>query len=651
MDKLPLTSKDVLAEKIARIREEFPEVFTEGKIDFERLKMALGEFVDNGRERYGLFWAGKSEAIRNIQTPSVGTLLPVPEESVNFETSENLIIEGDNLEVLKLLQKSYHGKIKMIYIDPPYNTGGEFIYPDNFREGLEDYLRYSGQIDEDGVKLSTNTETSGRFHSKWLSMMYPRLFLARNLLQDDGVIFVSIDEHELVNLKSLLAEIFGEENWIADFVWQGSSKNDEQFVAMSHEYVLVFAKNRDALAASGGRWQERKDGLEDIYKAYEKIRSMYPGDFERQTAELKSWYAGLPKDHPAREHSHYSVVDERGIYFPDNISGPKFGQYRYEVLHPVTGRPCKEPAPGWRYPPEVMAEKITQNLVHFGADETTIPCRKSYLKDHETQSPRSVFYKDGRAASGVVSRLFGEKKIFDNPKDHEILARLISLATNENDIILDFFAGSGSTAHAVLELNKISGNRKFILVQLPEPTDEKSNAYKAGYRTIAEITKERVRRVIADLGSEQRLVFDAPSKQDWGFKVFKLSSSNFKVWDAAASAQNEAGLAEQLRFFADNIKPGRSQTDILYEVTLKSGLPLTAPIDSIYIDGCMWFSIGDGTLLICLQESIDEKCWAQVVSQSPHAVVCTDVAFHGNDNMKTNVKLLMESHGIEFHTV
>jgi adenine-specific DNA-methyltransferase len=651
VDKLPLTSKDILAEKVARIHEEFPEVFSEGKIDFDKLKMALGEFVDNNRERYGLTWAGKSEAIRNIQTPSVGTLLPVPEESVNFDTSENIIIEGDNLEVLKLLQKSYHGKIKLIYIDPPYNTGNEFIYPDNFREGLEDYLRYSGQVDGDGIKLSTNTETDGRFHSKWLNMMYPRLFLARNLLREDGVILVSIDEHELPNLRLLLAEIFGEENWVADIVWQTGAKNDEQFIAISHEYILVFAKNRDALSITDGKWQEPKEGLQEIYEAFEKIQKEYPGDYTRQSMELKAWFSSLPADHPSKEHSHYSWVDERGIYFADNLSGPRFGQYRYDVIHPVTGKVCKQPSRGWVYPEAVMKEKIQQGLIHFGPDETTVPCRKTYLKEHETKRPRSVIYKDNRASSKVVGDLLGHNKIFPNPKDHEVLAQLFALATGDNDIILDFFAGSGSTAHAVVELNRrYGGNRKFILVQLPEPVAEDSVAFEYGYRTIADIMKTRVRRVIEKATADNALNLDNQT-MDLGFKVFKLSSSNFKVWDASSVGGNGELLKEQLKLFADNIKPGRRQLDLLYEILLKSGLPLTATIHKICVNGQDVFSIADGTMLICLEETIQQRTIQGLVELGPRHIVCLDIAFHGNDNLKTNAKLLMESHHIEFHTV
>lgn len=612
VDKLPLISKDVLTEKIARIREEFPEVLSEGKIDFQRLKMALGDLVDNGRERYGLSWAGKTEAIRNIQTPSVGTLLPIQEESVNFETSENLIIEGDNLEVLKLLQKSYHAQVKMIYIDPPYNTGNEFIYPDNFREGLEDYLKYSGQTDEDGIKLSTNTDTDGRFHSKWLNMMYPRLFLARNLLRHDGVIFVSIDDNEIHNLRCIMDEIFGTENFVAHIVWKHTqqSKNDEPYFSRHHNAIIVYRRS-DSLP------KFRLDRTEEDNKAYSNPDN-----------------------------------DPKGPWRSGDVRSPSFrATLRYVVKTP-SGKEIQPPDNGWRWSRESMDEKIASGEIIFSQDESRI-IRKIYLADQEGRTPENVWTTEEagstREATQELKDLFDGESPFDTPKPSKLVQRMLQLAMPDGKgIVLDFFAGSGTTASAVLNLNREDGgSRKFILVQLPEPTSDRN------YKTISDITKERVRRVIrkmdADIQTGLNLAGDHRT-QDRGFRVFRLSSSNFKYWSPESSTDPKT-LELQLTLFANNVLAGRKQQDLLYEIVLKSGLPLTAQIKRIAVAEQHVFSIGNDILLICLEDKIQKATLEGMVALSPHNVVCLDVAFQGNDNLKTNTKLLMESHNIEFHTV
>ncbi|WP_066369520.1 site-specific DNA-methyltransferase [Neobacillus fumarioli] len=638
MDRLPLTSKDVLAEKIARIREEFPEVFSEGKIDFERLKMALGEFVDNGRERYGLSWAGKSEAIRNIQTPSVGTLLPVPEESVNFDTSENLIIEGDNLEVLKLLQKSYHGKIKMIYIDPPYNTGNEFIYPDNFREGLEDYLRYSGQVDGDGIKLTTNTETDGRFHSKWLNMMYPRLFLARNLLRDDGIIFVSIDDHEVRNLTTMMMEIFGEENFVGQFVVQLNPRGRhlDRFIARTHEYVVVFARDitQDAMYEF-----EKDERMASEYNKEDEIGGKY--------RELE-----LRNRNPA-----FNRTTRPNLYYPFYVD-PNTGNVSlsYDSIHTVEVFPKNSIGEDscWTWGKDKAERERSLLVGRMVADGGWRIYRKDYLIKGDGQTattmPKSVWIDkeiNNDYGKKAIQELFGEN-VFDFPKSPDLLEKLVRLGSKPGDIVLDFFAGSGVTADAVLRINAAeNSNRKFILVQLPEPTQN------VQFKTIADITKERVRRLISKLNEEQSqgLLLEDVRCQDRGFRVFKLTSSNFKIWDASQASKNAGELAEQLRLFTDNVKPDRSQKDILWEIILKSGLPLTASIDTISAGGRTVYTIAGGALLICLEDDLTMDHIRSMINFGPHSVVCLDSAFHGNDNLKTNTKLLMESHGIEFHTV
>lgn len=609
VEKLPLTSKDILAEKIARIREEFPEVFSEGKIDFERLKMSLGEFVDNGRERYGLSWAGKSEAIRNIQTPSVGTLLPVPEESVNFDTSENLIIEGDNLEVLKLLQKSYHGKIKMIYIDPPYNTGNEFIYPDNFREGLDDYLRYSGQVDGDGIRLSTNTETDGRFHSKWLNMMYPRLFLAKNLLREDGAIFVSIDDHEVKNLCSLLDEIFGEENFVAQAIWQKkyAPQNDAKTISPLHEYVLVYARNCEIWRPN--LLPRSEEGLARYKNPDNDPRGPWkPGDLTSKTK--------------AAGHS-YTITSPTG-----------------KVHYPTSGRQ-------WAPSKETFERLLNENRIWFGSDGNNVPSLKQFLSEVQDGTvPVTLWMRDEVGDNQEAAREVSALGIpFDSPKPVRLVKHMLKIGTNpgSGDIVLDFFAGSGTTAHAVLDINaEDKGNRRFLLVQLPEQTQLEE------FSSIAEITKERIRLVVDNLVKDDGI---DKTNLDAGFRVFKLASSSFKTWNAGAIPQNTEKLSRQLTLFADNVRSGRKERDLLFEIVLKSGLELTDEIDEMKFNRKTIFSIGGGALLICLDSSIDPETVKNMVAQNPRNVVCLDAAFHGNDNLKTNTKLLMESHSIEFHTV
>lgn len=619
-EKIDLRSKDILAERLDKLRDLLPEAFREGKIDFDALKQALGEEIDPGRERYGLTWAGKSEAIKNIQTPSVGTLVPVPEESVNFDTTENLIIEGDNLEVLKLLQKSYHGKVKMIYIDPPYNTGNEFIYPDNFREGLEDYLRYSGQKNGDGIKLTTNTETDGRYHSKWLNMMYPRLFLARNLLREDGVIFVSIDDHEFNNLLCIMKEIFGEENYVTSLVWQSKKGggSDTSTIVVDHEYIICFA--RSLINSPFAKKQLNSEPLD-------KIDEKGPYRIGR---ELNKWGSGSSRE------------DRPTMWFA--IPGPN-GEEVYPIRNDGSeGR--------WRWGKTKMMDIVNRGDVEFvkRSDGTYIAYEKIRSTNPRLKPYRSWLTDVGATADGskTVRDLFEGQKTVDFPKPVSLLRTLIEMIEFEDkDIIMDFFAGSGTTAQAVLEMNNNDeGNRKFILVQLPEPTGNPD------YPSIADITKERVRRVIGKLNNEETKELDfGEGKQDRGFMVFKLTSSNFKIWDAAEAPRDADELAKQLTLFADNLKPDRSQLDILYEILIKAGLPLTAPVEEITTAGQKVFSVAGGQLLICLEQPIQRETLRGMMKLQPRQVICLDAAFHGQDKLKTNTVLEMKSHDIQFRTV
>jgi len=656
---LDLRSHDLAADKREDLLRLFPEVRTEsGQIDFERLKLALGEMVDTGRERYGLTWPGKADCFRAIQTPSMGTLRPAPEESINFDTTENLIIEGDNLEVLKLLQKSYLGKVKMIYIDPPYNTGNDFIYPDNFSESLETYLQYTGQVDAEGKKFSTNTDTDGRFHSRWLNMMYPRLYLARNLLREDGVILISIDDAEQQNLRNICDDIFGEENFIAQLVWEKGRKNDAKLVSIGHEYMIVYARNKPLLSEAGVVWREAKPGADSIQVEYLRLRAIHGTDDPQVERGLAEFFATLPRSHPAKRLSRYSNVDHLGVWRDDNMSWPGGGGPTYDVIHPTTGLPCAVPEGGWRYStPERMQEMITAGRVLFREDHTSPPIRKTYLVRSADDSPEddgddvgiqvagSYFYRSGLQATNTLRALFGQR-VFDNPKDHEVIARWIAYAggSDHNGVYLDFFAGSGTTAHAVLDLNKQDGgNRKFILVQLPEPTDRED------YPTIAEITKERVRRVINGLDAEDegKLGLTSGSKPDRGFRAYKLAESNFTTWDAQVATPAE--LAGQLTAHVDHLRAGRTDQDLLAEIILKAGLPLTAPVETLEVAGIPVHRV-DGSLLVCLSRALTLDAVRAMATMAPARVVCLDTGFQDNDQLKANAVQLFKAKNIVFRT-
>lgn len=646
--KLPLTSDNPTEALLAQLREQAPHVFSEGKVDWEKLKATLGDAIDARPERYGLTWAGKAEAFRAVQTPSVGTLLPMPEESVNFDSSENLIIEGDNLEVLKLLQKSYHGKVKMIYIDPPYNTGNEFIYPDNYREGLDEYLRYSGQVSEEGLKQSTNTETSGRFHSKWLSMMYPRLFMARNLLRDDGVIFASIDDNEVHNLRMLMNEVFGEENFVASVIWQKNyaPKSSARHFSEDHDYVLVYAKHATTWTPN---LLARTDEQNAVYKNTDN--------------------------------------DPRGPWRPNNLAARNYYSKGMYSIRCPGGRVIEGPPTGsyWRVSEDKFWEMDKDNRIYWGANGNNIPAPKIFLTEvKQGRVPQTLWYYDDvghtqEAKKDLISLVaFSDSEsVFDTPKPARLIKRMLQLSTvsgnkpdflphvsdmtaeyrdarqahKENsppEIVLDFFAGSGTTAQAVIEQNnEDGGNRKFILVQLPEQTDNSQ------YPTIAHITRERVRRVIAKLNEADagKLDLDDKANQDRGFRAFKLSSSNFKIWDADRAATEQQQLSEQLHLYADNLAETRTQQDVLYELILKSGLPLTAKVETQTVAGKAVHSIADGNLLICLENPVTQALLRGMMALEPLQILCLDSAFHGNDPLKTNAVLEAKSHGITFRTV
>lgn len=605
-----------------------------------------------GGERFGLFWPGKAQAIRAAQTPTTATLAPDHENSVDWDTTQNVVIEGDNLEVLKILQKHYYGQIKMIYIDPPYNTGNDFVYEDNYIDPIGTYLDVTGQRDGDG-KLSTNTESSGRFHSNWLNMMYPRLKLARNLLTQDGAVFISIDETEISTLKQICNEIFGEDNLIGSMIWAAGRKNDSKFISASHEYVLCYARNRKTLTEKGITWKVRKKGLDAIYKAAEKIVREYGDDYEAASTALKSWFRSLSDSSESKRHKHYSRVDQRGIYFADNISWPGGGGPDYEVLHPITGKPVKIPSRGWLFQENVMAEHIQAGRVAFGRTEDAVPTFKRYLKDTEFETPYSVFYQDGRAATKRLTKLMGSK-VFDFPKDEQILQTLLSMTTDEQDLVLDFFAGSGTTAHAVMALNaKDGGNRRCISVQLPELTDEKSEAHKAGYETISEITRERIRRAGSKILAEEASMLDGRAETlDVGFRAYKLVDTNFTKWHADASVDADK-LSDLFMQMGDSTDDAARPEALLTEVLLKLGFSLTEQVENMDVADLQVFSVANGLMVAYLNEHTKPTLeqLRTIVALEPERFVILEDAFQGDDELKTNLVQECRTHGVDLWTV
>ncbi len=603
-------SADILGDNIARLRELFPDAFTEGKINFEALKQALGASIDEREEKFGLSWHGKRRARQLALTPSTGTLRPCPEDSVDWDTTKNLMIEGDNLEVLKLMQKSYAGKVKLIYIDPPYNTGRDFVYPDNFTDSIRNYLELTGQV-EGGAKLSTNTEASGRFHTDWLNMMYPRLRLARNLLQDDGVIVVSIDENEESNLRALLNEIFGEENAVTGVVWEKrvSPANDAKWFSTDHDFLLVYARNKEA-------WRPQRLQRSGEQLAYYKN----PDGDPRGPWNSATYTCNKTKD------------ERPNLY--------------YSIKNPNTKKEIwpKETAV-WKYGADVTAQYQKENRLFWGADgQASAPRVKLFLTDMDNVVPRSVWsYDDAghtQEATTELKELFGGAQIFDSPKPVRLLRRIIEVSgAKAGDVVLDFFAGSGTTGHALFEGRGADGDGpRFVLVQLPEPTDNKT------YPTIAEITKERLRRAGKQVRKENKVA-------DVGFRVFKLASSNIRAWEP-----DRENLAQTLEDSVEHLKSDRTETDILYELLLKLGLDLCVPIQTKKIAGRDVHSIGGGVLIACLAEKLPKDKieslalgiveWHKVLAPAGETTcVFRDNAF-SDDVGKTNIAAILQQNGL-----
>jgi len=647
MDMMRMETPDLTAANVEKIGELFPNCITEttdenGKlkkaINFDLLRQMLSADVLEGDEAYEFTWVGKKAAIVEANKPIRKTLRPCPEQSVDWDTTENLYIEGDNLEVLKLLQESYLGKVKLIYIDPPYNTGSDFIYRDDFTQSVEDYAEQSGVYSEEGDRLFKNTDSNGRFHSDWCSMMYSRLMLARNILSDNGVIFISIDENEVENLKKICSEVFGEGNFAGEIIWKNSSKNDQAYISIQHEYILCYVKSK---AYNTGEWVEHKEGIDEIFKAFEGFRKQYGNDWKAIHKAALDWYKQFPESNPIYSSKHYSWMDERGVYFPDNISGPHFGQYRYDVIHPITGKVCKEPASGWRFAESTMKERIAQGLVHFGDDETTVPNNKTYLVNTLNQSLTSIKYKDGRVASKQLTALMGTN-CFTNPKDVSVLQTIFTaIGLEDGDIVLDFFSGSGSTAETVMNISNETGLKlHFIMVQLQENLDETLKTAVGSTKQVmanaielcdqmgvphllTEIGKERIRRAGAKIKKENTLLTQI---LDTGFRVFKLDDSNMNdVYYAAGDyTQNLLTMLES------NVKADRTDLDLLFGCLLEWGLPLSMPYKSEKIDGCTVHTYNDGDLIACFDENIPDAVIKEIARRQPLRAVFRDSSFNGS---------------------
>ena len=650
-------SPDIVTENLERLKALFPELVAEGPggavVNVDVLKVLVGDkTVTDADEKYGLNWHGKRRARQLALTPSTGTLRPCPEDSVDWDTTQNLMIEGDNLEVLKLLQKSYAGKVKLIYIDPPYNTGKDFVYPDDYHDNIRNYLQITGQVDGAGAKLATNTEAGGRFHTIWLNMMYPRLKLARSLLREDGVLLISIDEREYSHLRTVCAEVFGEENAIGTLVWKGATDNNPTQVATEHEYLLCFGRTKDSVASV---WKNSSDVAKTILL----------GEYERQRASLLRDDAAIQgeirkfiKTHKEALSAitHYDRVDSKGVYTGSRkVHNPKPGGYVYDVVHPTTKKVCVPPVNGYRYPRERMDELIAGDRILYGDDETQIIQIKEYLADYKGKLS-SVIHLDSRAGANELNGLFDVQKLFSNPKPVTLLRDLFEFVLDADDCVLDFFAGSGTTAHATMKLNaEDGGRRRYVLVQLPEPLDpaDKDQKVPAEYcdklgkpRTISELTKERLRRAGARIHED-----GSGAVGDVGFRVFRLAASNIRTWEP-----DRENLAQTLLDSVEHLKAGRTEADVLYELLLKLGLDLCVPIEKRTFGGREVHSVGGGVLLACLATQItrDEVeplaqgmvAWHKALAPAGDTTcVFRDSAF-ADDVAKTNLAAILNQHGL-----
>lgn len=622
MTKLTGESMNITEENIKKLQQLFPECACDGKVDFDKLKQVLGEFVDDDTERYNFTWNGKGRALRLSQTPSMGTLRPCKEESVDWDNTKNLYIEGDNLEVLKLLQKSYHSKIKLIYIDPPYNTGHDFVYPDDFTDSIEHYKVITGQVDEEGKDVTTNSDTSGRYHTDWMNMMYPRLRLARGLLKDNGAIFISIDDNEVDNLKKLCNEVFGEDNFIAQFPWQSrqSIQNDTD-LSNGHEYIVAYAKIR------------RKEN-----------RRLKESNADKWFTDNSFVCLPLPLD---KEKFSNPDNDPRGLWKADPFDAPNIRpNLTYEIENPNTGEKFLPPQGRcWRTEESSYLKYLSDNRIVFGKTGESRPQLKVFYDEKKMfGSVDNTWWtgdKCGTSTQGTkeLIKLFNGQSPFDTPKPVQMLKKIIQLVSRpeDYDIILDFFSGSGTMADTIMQQNsEDGGKRRCISVQIPELCSDGSIAKNMGFDNLCEVGKERIRRAGAELEADI----------DNGFKVFKLDSSNIKKW------QPKEDLEASILDYVDNfLEDGRTDLDVLYEIMLKMGLDLNFPIDTVHTDNGDFYSVGYGALMVCLADKITENVAKQMVKTHDELqpaiwkVVFKDNGF-SSDSSKTNIKEILKCAGL-----
>lgn len=616
--EIPSTTPDLQTELALKLQELVPEAIADGKVDVAKLVELLAADTADSNERFGLFWPGKKRALRAAQEPTTATLRPDKANSKNWDTTKNVFIEGDNLEVLKILQKHYHGKIKMIYIDPPYNTGNDFVYPDNYKEGLGTYLEWTKQVNGEGKKVSTNSESEGRYHSNWLNMMYPRLKLARNLLTNDGVIFISIDDNEVDNLRKLCNEVFGESNFVAQFIWRARKFTDARAttnVSTDHEYILAYSRS----SSRSLRGVER-----------DETKFTNPDNDPRGPWMSRSILGLATRDQ--RPNLHYELTDPvTNFAYPPN------------------------PDTGWRYSQERMNQLAYEGRIIFPKSETGRPREKKFRSEMRADfiAFRSIIDGVHTSDGTKESRDLLGSGIFSFPKPTALVKELIGQGADRDSIVLDFFAGSASTAHAVMELNaEDGGTRHFLQVQLPEPVGDKSEAYAAGFKTIADISRRRIAIAgerIANLAASK--LGESASELDLGFRAYRLADTNFSKWRVASDIEPDK-LEQHLLEIRDSAEDDATPDALLTELLLKQGYSLTEESSGLGVAGLQLRSVGDGLLLAYLDEhtkpTLDQL--REVIDREPARFVILEDAFHGDDELKTNLAQLCKSKSVELWT-
>lgn len=634
LEKMKLASASGSELNLEALYQIIPSAFTEvrdektgeitHKINFSTLRELLGDNAyDEADEEYGFKWVGKNAARREAARSINKTLRPCPEESVDWENTQNLYIEGDNLEVLKLLQKSYLGKIKMIYIDPPYNTGKDFVYRDDFAMDKDGYDRAAGNIDEMGNRFRKNLDSNARFHSDWCSMIYERLLVARALLSNDGVIFISIDDNEVENLRKICDEVFGEHNFVGNLILKTATDNNPSQINIEHEYMICYAKNR----VLQSNWTRISEAAQLIKEQYMLLKAECASNEEIQE-KLRKWIKANKERLP--QVAHYNNVDDKGVYSSSsNSSNPHPGGYMYDILHPVTNLPVPKPANGWRWPETTFWAYANDGEVEWGKDESTQPHIKKRIETSQDYL-RTIIYEDNRATTKNVADLFEGRKVFDNPKPTSVLKRVIDYVTNADSLILDFFSGSASSAHAVMQLNaEDGGNRRYIMVQLPEVTETGSEAYKAGYKNICEIGKERIRRAGRKIKEEAG---EKAATLDTGFRVFKCEDSFMNdVYFSPAELQQQDLFAQ-----ISNIKDGTSDLSMLFGCMLDWGVQLSLPLSTFEVAGKTIYNVNDGDLVACFNENVNEDAISAIAELNPLRVVFRDSCF-GDAPLKMNL--------------